>query len=292
MPEQPADTLQDRLFDNMSLAEWQAVLDPKVAGTWNLHHHLPANMDFFVILSSLGGMIGSRGQSQYNAAATFQDAFARHRWAHGQKCISIDVGLLTSVGYVAEQKDVSERWVNAGFDALSEKELHSVVDWACNPRLNVSSGWETQVLTALNRPMAMIQQGKELLPYMKRTMYRHLHRMDQSTTASVPISAQAVDYGALLGAAGNVEEAGAIIATALAQRLSQALSVPEEDVDINRPAHSFGVDSLVAVELRFWFANEMKAELSVFNILADCSIRELGQQAAGKSQYVQKGQGN
>ncbi|KAI2933105.1 hypothetical protein CBS147320_1624 [Aspergillus niger] len=284
--------LKDRLFDNMSLAEWQAVLDPKVAGTWNLHHHLPADMDFFVILSSLGGMIGSRGQSQYNAAATFQDAFARHRWAHGQKCISIDVGLLTSVGYVAEQKDVSERWVNAGFDALSEKELHSVVDWACNPRLNVSSGWETQVLTALNRPMAMIKQGKELLPYMKRTMYRHLHRMDQSTTASAPTSAQAVDYGALLGDADNVEEAGAIIATALAQRLSQALSVPEEDVDINRPAHSFGVDSLVAVELRFWFANEMKAELSVFNILADCSIRELGQQAAGKSHYVQKRQEN
>ncbi|EHA24700.1 hypothetical protein ASPNIDRAFT_210217 [Aspergillus niger ATCC 1015] len=284
--------LKDRLFDNMSLAGWQAVLDPKVAGTWNLHHHLPADMDFFVILSSLGGMIGSRGQSQYNAAATFQDAFARHRWAHGQKCISIDVGLLTSVGYVAEQKDVSERWVNAGFDALSEKELHSVVDWACNPRLNVSSGWETQVLTALNRPMAMIKQGKELLPYMKRTMYRHLHRMDQSTTASAPTSAQAVDYGALLGDADNVEEAGAIIATALAQRLSQALSVPEEDVDINRPAHSFGVDSLVAVELRFWFANEMKAELSVFNILADCSIRELGQQAAGKSHYVQKRQEN
>nr|XP_001396949.2 polyketide synthase [Aspergillus niger CBS 513.88] len=284
--------LKDRLFDNMSLAEWQAVLDPKIAGTWNLHHHLPADMDFFVILSSLGGMIGSRGQSQYNAAATFQDAFARHRWAHGQKCISIDVGLLTSVGYVAEQKDVSERWVNAGFDALSEKELHSVVDWACNPRLNVSSGWETQVLTALNRPMAMIKQGKELLPYMKRTMYRHLHRTDQSTTASAPTSAQAVDYGALLGDADNVEEAGAIIATALAQRLSQALSVPEEDVDINRPAHSFGVDSLVAVELRFWFANEMKAELSVFNILADCSIRELGQQAAGKSHYVQKRQEN
>ncbi|PYI09611.1 KR-domain-containing protein [Aspergillus sclerotiicarbonarius CBS 121057] len=71
--------LQDRLFHNMSREEWQAVLDPKVTETWNLHHQLPARMDLFVILSSLGGMIGSRGQSQYKAAATFQDAFARHR---------------------------------------------------------------------------------------------------------------------------------------------------------------------------------------------------------------------
>ncbi|GKZ33668.1 hypothetical protein AbraIFM66950_003697 [Aspergillus brasiliensis] len=54
----------------------------------------------------------------------------------------------------------------------------------------------------------------------------------------------------------------AMIASAL--RLSQALSAPEEDVDINRSAHSFGADSLVAVELQFWFADETTTvELSV-----------------------------
>lgn len=78
-------------------------------------------------------------------------------------------------------------------------------------------------------------------------------------------------------------EAGEIIATAIARRLSLALSVPEEDVDV-----TFGVDSLVAVELRFWFANEVKAELSVFNILANRSILELGHHAASKCQYLQK----
>ncbi|QKX53626.1 uncharacterized protein TRUGW13939_00705 [Talaromyces rugulosus] len=99
--------LKDQLFDYLTQSDWQAVLDPKLTGTWNLHHQPSSHLDFFVILSSLGGMIGSRGQSQYTAVAAFQDAFARYRHARGQPCISLDIGLVKSVGYVAEQEDIA-----------------------------------------------------------------------------------------------------------------------------------------------------------------------------------------
>ncbi|KAI3319779.1 hypothetical protein HD806DRAFT_507984 [Xylariaceae sp. AK1471] len=49
-----------------------------------------------------------------------------------------------------------------------------------------------------------------------------------------------------------------------------------------RPAHSYGVDSLVMVELRFWVANETKADILVFNILSNNSIEVLGRFAATK----------
>lgn len=278
--------LKDRLFDNMTKEEWQAVLDPKVRGTWNLHNKLSDNLDFFVILSSLGGMIGARGQSQYNAAATFQDAFARHRQSLGQKCISIDIGLVTSVGYVAEHQDVAKRWENSGLDILREKEIHSVVDWACDPTRTVSSKWCSQVLTAVGKPAELRKRGEDLLPYMRRPLYNHLHLIDESSSGpSNATSTNKVDYGALIRAAGTQEEAGAVITSALAKRLSRALSVPEEDIDLGMPAHSFGVDSLVAVELLFWFGNEIKADMSVFSILGNNSIADLGVLAAGKSEY-------
>ncbi|KAI1204107.1 uncharacterized protein F4807DRAFT_375528 [Annulohypoxylon truncatum] len=58
---------------------------------------------------------------------------------------------------------------------------------------------------------------------------------------------------------------------------SQTLSVLVEDIDTTwKPAHSYGADSLVAVELRFWFSNEVKVNMFVFNILANDSIAELG----------------
>ncbi|KAI8630076.1 KR domain-containing protein [Xylariaceae sp. FL1651] len=77
--------LRDRLFQNMSYEDWHAVMAPKIKGTWNLHNLLSPKMDFFVILSSLGALIGSKGQSQYNAASTFQDAFARYRRRFGER---------------------------------------------------------------------------------------------------------------------------------------------------------------------------------------------------------------
>ncbi|CAL5866784.1 uncharacterized protein PFLUO_LOCUS994 [Penicillium psychrofluorescens] len=276
---QGAMVLKDRPFDLMTKDEWQAVQKPKMTGTWNLHNKLPRDMDFFVILSSLGGMIGVKGQAQYNAAGTFQDAFARHRWSQGQKCISIDIGLVTAVGYVAEQQPMSglsQRWIDEGFEVLREKELHSVVDWACNPNITIGSGWNTQVLSALNSPNSRLAQGKDLLPYMKRPMYCHLHQTDQGGEHHSQESNKEVDYGVLLKEATSVVEGGRIIASALAKRLSQALSVPEEDIDKSKPAHSFGVDSLVAVELRFWFATKLKVDLSLFDIIANISIEELG----------------
>lgn len=97
---------------------------------------------------------------------------------------------------------------------------------------------------------------------------------------------QKTDYGALLRAAKDVEEAGNIVVTALAERLSRALSVPLEDIELTRPVHSYGVDSLVAVELRFWFAREMKVDISVFEILANQDMESLGRTAASKSQHL------
>jgi hypothetical protein len=34
------------------------LMGPKYHGTWNLHRHLPADLDFFLMLSSISGVIG------------------------------------------------------------------------------------------------------------------------------------------------------------------------------------------------------------------------------------------
>ncbi|KAI1475846.1 KR domain-containing protein [Daldinia eschscholtzii] len=297
--------LKDRVLQNMSLDEWQAVLAPKISGTWNLHRILPEKMDFLVILSSTGGMVGSSAQSQYNAASTFQDAFARHRWALGEQCVSIDVGVVRGVGYVAEHESIAKRWNEEKIQVLDEKHLLSVVDWACSRPARglfnhpssattaASSPWSTQIITGAGPSGKVDQRAMELTPHLKQPLFRVLRQMNAHGDSSGGSKARGqdekkADYGALLRAAGSLNEAGAIIAGALAKRLARALSVPEEDIDVTRPAHSYGVDSLVAVELRFWFSNEMKADISVFNILANDAILALGRFAAGKSEHLSK----
>ena len=59
----------------MTTEDWNSSLRPKVQATRNLHQLLPEDMDFFVCLSSVAGIIGSRGQANYNAGMLFFSFF-------------------------------------------------------------------------------------------------------------------------------------------------------------------------------------------------------------------------
>jgi hypothetical protein len=94
--------LHDTLFDSMSVGHLRTTVGPKVHGTWNLHELLPKDLDFFVMLSSLAGVMGHRGQGNYGAGNIFQDYFASFRRSQGLRAMTIDIGYLLSVGFVAE----------------------------------------------------------------------------------------------------------------------------------------------------------------------------------------------
>ena len=60
-------TGQDSSFIQMTPEQWSLSVNPKASGTWNLHRFLPKELDFFVMLSSIMGILGGRGQANYNA---------------------------------------------------------------------------------------------------------------------------------------------------------------------------------------------------------------------------------
>ncbi|KAF2802984.1 KR-domain-containing protein [Mytilinidion resinicola] len=101
--------LKDSVFENMSYADFSAPLATKVQGSWNLHSLLPSDLDFFIMFSSLAGIIGSGGQANYDACNTHQDALAHYRMRLGQKGVSLDLGAMLSEGYVAHAPEIMER---------------------------------------------------------------------------------------------------------------------------------------------------------------------------------------
>ena len=50
----------------------------------------------------------------------------------------------------------------------------------------------------------------------------------------------------------------------------------EEDVDVAQPLVGLGVDSLVAIEIRIWWRQQLGLELSVLEIVNAGSIQSLG----------------
>ncbi len=84
--------------------DYEAVLAPKVAGTWNLHRAtLGDHLAFFVLASSRTALVGAPGQSDYTAANAFLNAFARYRASLGLPALSICWNTWSAVGMAARE---------------------------------------------------------------------------------------------------------------------------------------------------------------------------------------------
>lgn len=108
---QSAMVLADSTFSNMTMDQWRAATGPKIQGSWNLHNlatHLLSSdrevrddnggdggLDFFILLSSVSGVIGNSAQANYCAGNTFEDALAHFRRANGLAATSLNIGLVS-----------------------------------------------------------------------------------------------------------------------------------------------------------------------------------------------------
>jgi hypothetical protein len=279
---QAAMVLRDSIFENMTHGDFHAALRPKVQASWNLHAQLPADLGFFILLSSLGGVIGNSGQSNYAAGNTYQDALARHRVARGLAAAALDVGMMLQVGFVAETAKVAESLVAAGYTAMYEAELLAILDYLCDPDQSRHRGSPlgSQILTGVTTQGMFRRKGFEEKDWMRRPEYCHLRQMDLEPDATAGDAgsggtAQAINYAAALAGAASLAAAVGLVETGLIRKLSKVLFIAEQDIDAGLPVYAAGVDSLVAVEVKYWFLKELHAEVAVFNILSDETLRGL-----------------
>ena len=270
----------------MSHEAFQAATKPKVQGSWNLHTLLPQGLDFFILLSSIAGIIGAPGQANYAAGNTYQDALARHRVAHGEKAASIDLGVVASSVYVAEHPEVMDAVGRRGYPPIDEAELFSLLSILCDPATDLLSPDKSQILLGLMMPAALHAQGYEEPSWMLRRQFSTMYNMDGDLVVGAPATIEnAVATSTALAAAQSVVQAAKIITDALVRKLSKTLSVAPENIDVNRPMHVLGVDSLVSVEIRNWFSKVVNAKVNVLEILSNESIFDMSVGVAKADRY-------
>ena len=72
----------------------------------------------------------------------------------------------------------------------------------------------------------------------------------------------------------------------LRARLAKDIKCTADDIDPNQPLTKYGIDSLVAVDLRSWVRKEIDANVSPFDILGARSIHELASKIAKTSNLM------
>lgn len=278
----------------MSFEDWQAAIRPKVQGSWNLHETLPANLDFFVMLSSVAGIFGNRGQSNYAAGNTFQDALAAFRTARGMNASSINLGSVSSVGWVAENRDSMRTHTATLFEWLREEEVHAAAEFLIDPRHKRIADSETiprsQLVLGLPTAEMCRQNGIPLPTYLNYSLFTHL-RTTTVVKDKRPGEEKQISTTVLLAATTSKDEAVTIVSNGIVERLSSLLAIPPSELDARR--FGFGsIDSLVAMEFRSWIVKELKADVSLLDIMGAQNIAALSEKIAQTSRLVGGGSGS
>jgi aryl carrier-like protein len=293
--------LQDAIMANMTFAQWELTMRSKVQTSWNLHRLLPKDMDFFILLASLAGVAGQMASANYAGGCTFQDALARHRIAQGQRAISLDIGWMRNVGIIAENSGYQrQRQSLNDMNPIDDTELLAVLALACDPVGHAlpapapprAAG---QVLLGLRTPVENMLQGLESPAVLDRPLFKGYSFIpgggSQAAAAAgggQASSAATADQGAglLFRQAGDSGERVAVVLRALSAKLARAMSISPEDVEPGKALSAYGVDSLMAVELRNWISREFGAAVAVFDIMGGVPIASVADLVTARSGAV------
>jgi acyl carrier protein len=262
----------------MSHSDYTAGLRPKVQGTWNLHNAFASTpLDFFIILSSIAGVIGIASQCNYGAGGAFQDALAAYRTSRGMPCVSIDIGAVKNVGYVAEHDETNTYLKKQGHMLLSEGDVLKAVECA------ITSPFATQLIFGINTsPNSALWSDGPAARDLRFSPARYRSSGEEDAGGA----AASDELAAKIARAKTLDDAATAVAAEITAKIMDIFMIPEDEVFPNKPMADFGVDSLTAVELRNALATKAAAEISIFDIMQSPSLNALAASIALKSGHI------
>ncbi|GKU10434.1 unnamed protein product, partial [Fusarium langsethiae] len=123
--------LRDGLFQNMSYDNWTTSIRPKVLGSKNLHEAIASlDLDFFLMTSSVSGILGTPTQANYAAANSYMDALACLRRRQGKHACAVVLPMILGVGVVAQDLDLEVSLKRKGMYGIDEEALLSAFEAA------------------------------------------------------------------------------------------------------------------------------------------------------------------
>lgn len=287
--------LRDQSFPKMSFEDWHRCVAPKVTGTWNLHNATVAagiSLDFFVLFSSICGAVGQHGQSNYASANTFLSSMAHYRNRLGLAASVVDIGAVQGLGVVELIENMGRTLKSVGFTPINEAQLLDSMLIAMMPPANhldqtlssdrsrfvapytLTLGLSADALSGSASHRVVWRNDRRMAVY-------HNYKRSQGKGSSAAnevlktLLDSAKDDVSTLKAPGVAQ----VVAMEIGKKLFDLLLKEHDDLNIMLPLVDLGLDSLVAIELRAWWKQAFKFDISTLEMLGMGSLEALGQHA-------------
>lgn len=256
-------------FDN-----WKSAVAPKVSGAMNLHSVL-ANvpLDFFLMTSSVSGILGTPGQSNYAAANAYLDALARNRVRASLSATACVIPMVLGVGVVAENTELEDSLRRKGMYGIDEEHLLQSFEAGIASAQLDKSIRPDHVVIGLDPALlqkAVVDEAATDSFWLEDSRFGHVvHAMNSSKdTGAAGAGGQSVL--AAIKAASSLAEAISVVNEHVINKLARMLmlAVDEVDPEVGSIA-SYGVDSMIGAELRNWIFKELRIDMPFQQLLEE-----------------------
>ncbi|KAL9594233.1 MAG: hypothetical protein Q9179_005489 [Wetmoreana sp. 5 TL-2023] len=257
--------LRDAIFVNATFEDWEQVMGPKVKGAWHLHELFP-NLDFFVSLSSMIGIIGKTGESLYAGTSleTFLDAFSEHRVKLGLPAVAVDLPVVESVGLAVERGMIHHMKASIGL-TITEDQFYTLIEGAI---IGPSSG-----LNAHGKSLSLTLASKtntEFLAWERFNPLSVMRRQRLDSGVVNPSSNRSKKLQDLLKN-GSPE----LLMDALSDKVSSITMIDRDEITPDRSLLDYGLDSLFSLELRNWIRRSLDADVALKDITSARDLKAL-----------------
>ncbi|KAI0428586.1 polyketide synthase [Xylaria sp. FL1042] len=277
---QCAVVLRDRTLEKLTYDEFSLVTSVKVGGTLALYRAFASHgLDFFIMLSSAANIIGTSGQASYNAGNAVQDIMAQCQDNSTCHFMSLDIGWVEDAVATADHDTRVSAVRRAGLKAIPHGELERFFNFI----LGASAKQRKLRQIVIGFDSDSISKSIAKNGNVRSPMFCHVRGASSSTkhADTAPADSLAFKTAALVG---DPKTKVNYIANAIAAKVAQLISVEVSQIDtVHGSVLSFGLDSLVAIELRNWIMREFNAPLQTSELIVDQPLQIIAEKIATRS---------
>ena len=218
--------------------------------------------------SSLTAIYGVATQSNYLATCAFMDSFARYRRSIGLTAVSLNLGHIADTGNIRRNPSLADSLTRNGLYGNKHSDFLKFCDAALAPPTEQTTTWypgdffvSAQILAGVGP--SGLRDVNYIHPLKDMSWYR-----DPRFSFLIKAS----KYDAIGGVDAQVDEEiestqARSIADRIQVRLAQLLFISPQDIKLDKPVTYYGIDSLIAAELRKWLSMSFGTAVSTMDIL-------------------------